>query len=77
MVQVTVATTTSRNTVIVDDQTTIKEVLEDVGSYMVGNTYHLNGSPLTEDDLTDTLAQLHAGSSCTIVAVPIQKAGSR
>ena len=67
MVQIIIATTTERKTVLVEEGTTYRQVITDNGFDTVGMTYHINGIPVGNlDDVAET---------GTLVAVPAQKAG--
>ena len=68
MVQIIIATATSRNTFIVEDTMTYAELFAREGLDTVGMTYHRDGTVIT--DLNAPIS-----SNCMVVAVPAQKAG--
>lgn len=58
MVKIIVGNNVKRETVIVDDATTLKAVLEDQGIDYTRGTMHLDGAPLQPGDLNKTFHQM-------------------
>lgn len=69
MIKVTVGNTLKRNTVIVDDTTTLREVLEEAElDYAVGMTT-LDGSTLNAGDMDKTFADFGVTERCYLLSV--------
>lgn len=69
MIKVTVGNTVKRDTVLVDETTTLREVLENAGvEYSTGVT-HLDGSSLQAGDLDKTFADFNITEKCFLMSV--------
>lgn len=69
MVQVKIGNNMKRATVVIDENTTLRRVLEDNGiDYGVGVTT-LDGSPLVRGELDKTFAQLGITEKATLLNV--------
>ena len=69
MISVTAANNVGKKTVIVSDETTPRQVLEDNNIIYSRNVIHLNGSPLSQEELDTSFAKLGVSTSCTISAI--------
>ena len=74
-ISVTIANATTRQTVVVDDQQTVADVLAANGFDTTGVTVHAAGVPVA--DINKTLADCNITDGAMIMTVPFQKAGSR
>lgn len=69
MIKVTVGNTVKRETVIIDEHTTIREALEEAGvDYSIGMT-NLSGTVLRYDDLDKTFADFGMTDMCFLTNV--------
>ena len=68
MIKVTIATTTARKTIIVEEGTTVAAAVEAAGFSVAGNTFHINGVPTNNVDTV-------VNDNDMVVAVPAMKAG--
>ena len=66
MIQLTIGTTTNRKTVIVDENTTIRDALQLV-TFPMGDTLRLNGESV--HDLGATIASFNVGERAALLAV--------
>jgi len=74
MLSVTVGTNLERNTTIVPEDTTLREVLEDQGIDYGSSAIHLNGSVIKPGDLDKSFAEL--GLTDNVMLIAVQKAGN-
>ena len=69
MIQVKIGNNVKRETKIIDENTTLREALEDEGiDYSVGMT-NLDGSPLSHGDLDKTFAEHGITEKCFLLNV--------
>jgi len=69
MINITIGTNTSRKKVIVDPDTTLREVLTENGVNTGVGTIHMDGLPLTASDLGRTLADIGVQDNAYIISV--------
>lgn len=69
MISVTLSSNTNRTTVIVPEDTTVKQVLTDNNMNLGAGTVSLDGIPLTASDMAKTLAELGAKETCFLTVV--------
>ena len=69
MIKVTIGTNTSRSSVIVDPNKTLREVLEDNGVDYSTGTLHLDGVTLTPGQLDKSFAELGITEKCFLINV--------
>ena len=69
MVKVTVGNNVKRESVIVDNSTTLRTVLEDAGVDYTRGTMSLDGSTLNPGDLDKTFEDFHIGEKCYLLNV--------
>lgn len=75
-IKVILTSATSRVEVIASNAKSPREVLTDNNIATTGQTFHLNGVPLSQTEMDDSFATLLDGADeAFIVAVPAQKAG--
>jgi hypothetical protein len=75
-IKVILTSATNRTEVITSNTKTPREVLTDNNVATTGQTFHLNGVPLSQTEMDDTFVDLLDGADeAFIVAVPAQKAG--
>lgn len=75
MKSITLINNTSRNTYNVEGTKTVRELLDDKGITTSGQTFHLNGVPLSTDELDKTFAELITGEEAMLVVIVAQKSG--
>ena len=69
MIKVTVGNNVKRESVIVDENTTLRAVLEDNGIDYTLGTMHLDGSSLKPGELDKTFADLGITEKCYLLNV--------
>lgn len=69
MIKVTVGNNVKRESVIVDENTTLRAVLEDNGIDYTSGTMHLDGSSLKPGELDKTFADLGITEKCYLLNV--------
>lgn len=69
MIKVTVGNNVKRESVIVDENTTLRAVLEDNGIDYASGTMHLDGSSLKPGQLDQTFAALGITEKCYLLNV--------
>lgn len=69
MVKVTVGNNVKRETRIVDENVTLKSVLEEAGVDYSRGTMHIDGSTLGPGDLDKTFAQIGITEKCFLLNV--------
>jgi hypothetical protein len=69
MSKVTVGTNVQRNTVIVDESTTLRKVIEDEGIDYSRGTMNLDGSSLAPGDIDKTFGELNIREKCFLLNV--------
>lgn len=69
MIKVTVGNNVKREAVIVDENTTLRTVLEDNGIDYTSGTMHLDGSSLKIGDLDKTFSDLGIAEKCWLLNV--------
>ena len=69
MVKVTVGNNVNRETVIVDEDVTLRSVLEDAGIDYAKGGINLDGSTLKPGDLDKTFADFNIGEKCFLLQV--------
>ena len=75
-IKVILTSATNRTEVITSNTKTPREVLTDNNVATTGQTFHLNGVPLSQAEMDNTFVDLLDGADeAFIVAVPAQKAG--
>lgn len=69
MINVTIGTNTSRKKVIVDPETTLREILTENGVNTGVGTIHIDGVPVTASDLGKTLSEIGVTDNAFIISV--------
>lgn len=69
MTKVTVGNNVNRETVIVDEDATLRSVLEEAGIDYSKGGINLDGSSLKPGDLDKTFADFHIGEKCFLLQV--------
>ena len=69
MTKVTLSTVDSRNSLIVEDATSVQQILQDNGVNYATASVMIDGMTLTPDRLRQSLADLGATGECTIATV--------
>lgn len=69
MIKVTVGNNVRKEAVIVDENTTLRTVLEDNGIDYTSGTMHLDGSSLKPGDLDKTFSDLGIAEKCWLLNV--------
>lgn len=69
MIKVTLGNNIDRKSVIVDENKTLKAVLEDNGVDYSRGTMHLDGASLNAGELNKTFAQLGITDKCYLLSV--------
>lgn len=69
MIKVTVGNNVKREPVIVDENTTLRTVLEDNGIDYTSGTMHLDGSSLKPGEIDKTFADLGITEKCYLLNV--------
>lgn len=69
MIKVTVGNNVKRQAVIIEDTTTLRTVLEDVGIDYTRGVMHLDGSSLQPGDLDKTFADFGITDKCFLLNV--------
>ena len=69
MIKVTVGNNVKREAVIVDENTTLRTVLEDNGIDYTSGTMHLDGSSLKPGEIDKTFADLGITEKCYLLNV--------
>ena len=69
MFQLTIGTTTSRTKVIVSEDTTPKQAMEDNDIDYSVATVHLDGAVVSTADMNKSFAELGVGESAMLIAV--------
>lgn len=69
MIKVTVGNNVKRESVIVDENTTLRAVLEDNGIDYTSGTMHLDGSSLKPGEIDKTFADLGINEKCYLLNV--------
>ena len=75
MKSITIVNNTSRNTVNVEGTHTVRQLLDEKCISTTGQTFHLNGMPLSPDELDKPFDELIGGEEAMLVVVVAQKAG--
>ena len=75
MIRITLGTATERNTKIVEETSTIRQILSDNNMPTSGQTFHLDGVPLTSEEMDQPLSELVTADEALLICVPAQKAG--
>ena len=69
MIKVTVGNNVNRNTVIIDEGTTLRNCLEENGVDYTRGTMHLDGSTLNPGDLDRSFASFNITEKCYLLNV--------
>lgn len=69
MIKVTVGNNVKRESIIVDENTTLRAVLEDNGIDYTSGTMHLDGSSLKPGEIDKTFADLGINEKCYLLNV--------
>lgn len=69
MIKVTVGNNVKRESVIVDENTTLRTVLEDNGIDYTSGTMHLDGSSLKPGEIDKTFSELGITEKCYLLNV--------
>lgn len=69
MINVTIGTNTSRKKVIVDPDTTLRDILSENGVNTGVGTIHIDGVPVTASDLGKTLNEIGVTDNAFIISV--------
>lgn len=75
MKSITIVNNTSRNTVNIEGTKTVRQLLEDKCITTTGQTFHLNGMPLSTGELDKSFNDLIDSDEAMLVVVVAQKAG--
>ena len=75
MIKLTIGTTTQRKEAIVENDTTINQILDENHISKSGTTFHLDGVPLTTDEMSKPIGDLVDSEEAMLIAVVAQKAG--
>lgn len=74
MIKVTAGNNVKRETVIIDEHTTIRNCLEDLDIKYNSGVMNLDGTPLSERELDSTFEQLGVASDSTCYLLNVVKA---
>ena len=69
MIKVTIGNTTNRKDVIVDESTTLEDVLAANAINTNGTIIHFNGQPLKRSELSKTFVDFTNEEACSLIAV--------
>ena len=69
MIQVKLSTNTERKTVTVDEETTIREILEDNNVDYSRTPIYLDGAPLAEGSMDKSLSEFNIVDHCMLTAI--------
>ena len=69
MIKVTIGNNVKRDSIIVDENTTLRSALEDNGIDYTTGTMHLDGSSLKAGDLDKTFAEFGITEKCYLLNV--------
>lgn len=69
MIKVTVGNNVKREAVIVDENMTLRAVLEDANIDYTSGTMHLDGAPLVAGELDKTFAEFGINEKCFLLNV--------
>lgn len=69
MINVMMGNNTSRKTVVINPNTTIRQALEDNGMEVSGKTYTLNSRTLSAGDYDKTFTDLGVADRCYLLCV--------
>lgn len=69
MIKVTVGNNVKREAVIVDENMTLRAVLEDANIDYTNGTMHLDGAPLMAGELDKTFAEFGINEKCFLLNV--------
>lgn len=69
MIKVTMGNNVSRESVLIDENTTLRVALEDAGIDYATGTLNLDGSSLSPGDLDKTFAELGVKEKCYLLNV--------
>lgn len=75
MIKVTIGQTLQRKDVMVEETKTINEIIRENDVPTTGVTYHLDGVPLSADELDTPIGELVDSDSTMLSVVVAQKAG--
>ena len=75
MIKLTIGTTTQRKEAIVENDTTINQILDENNISKSGTTFHRDGVPLTTDEMSKPIGDLVDSEEAMLIAVVAQKAG--
>ena len=75
MIKLTIGTTTQRKEAIVENNKTINQILDENNISTSGTTFHLDGVPLTTDEMSKPIGDLVDSEEAMLIAVVAQKAG--
>lgn len=69
MLKVTIGTQTERKTVMVPEETTVRQALEDENIMYQNSQVHLNGDVLSNTQLDDSFAKLECSDTALLAVV--------
>ena len=69
MIKVTVGNNVKRESVVIDENTTLRKALEDANIDYTTGTMHLDGAPLMAGELDKTFADFGIGEKCFLLNV--------
>lgn len=69
MINITIGTNTSRKKIVVDPNTTLREILSENGVNTGVGTIHIDGVPVTVSDLGKTLTEMGVTDNAFIISV--------
>ena len=75
MIKLTIGTTIQRKEAIVENNKTINQTLDANNISQSGTTFHLDGVPLTTDEMSKPIGDLVDSEEAMLIAVIAQKAG--
>lgn len=69
MIKVTIGNNLKRESVVIDENTTLRTALENVGIDYTAGTMHLDGAPLMAGELDKTFADFGINEKCFLLNV--------
>lgn len=75
VINLTIGTNTTRKVIVVPDTTTVEQIIRDNEVSTSNCTLTLNGSSLSSDEYSMTLADLDATPDSMLIAIVASKAG--
>lgn len=69
MIRVSISNNMKRETVIVDENTTLKQAIESNGFNVASGNWHLDGATLMAGEVNKTFAQMGVRESCYLNSI--------